>query len=157
MIPSSPVNCNIRQSSQHYISSIDTTPSSQLTKMIQPLESWTIKTLINFKQRFQFSIIPYLSFLVLFVMLQRILFSTSDPFLKIIDVMRVMKKHQLIFSRLFRLKHLKMLVEIVALNEGMSHFYSFCFHGMLFAEVIVCYCIVVEIAYLTHMMYIKIF
>ena len=43
-----------------------------------------------------------------------------------------------------------MLIELIALDEGMRHFYTFCLHRMLFGEVVVCDGVIIEVAYFSH-------
>jgi len=64
-----------------------------------------------------------------------------------------MKKTKLIFVGFFALKHVKMLAKLIALNETVGHFYSFCFHGMFLTEVVIGDRIVVEIADSAHTVY----
>lgn len=62
-----------------------------------------------------------------------------------------MKKYKFFFGGLFALKHCEVLTEIIALNEGMSHFNAFGFHGMLLTEVVVGYRVIIEVAHFPHL------
>ena len=86
MIPPSPIDSNIRNASEHDISSIDATPGSKLTEMIQALKARTIERLVDLKQCFQLRIIPNLPLLIIFISTNDLIFFPSDPILQIVNV-----------------------------------------------------------------------
>ena len=150
MVASSPIHSNVRYTSENDISSINAASSSQLTKMIEPLEARTIKRLIDLKQGPQLRIIPDLPLLIILISANNLILLASDPILQIINISRMMKQIKLIFRCFLRLKHGEIVTKFIILDERMSHFYPLCFHWMFLTEMIVCYWIIVDIAYFTH-------
>lgn len=53
-------------------------------------------------------------------------------------------------GRLFTLKHVEVGRELIGLDEAVDHFDSFGFHGMLFAEVVMGDCFVINVSRFAH-------
>lgn len=138
VVTSSPVDCHVRYTRQNYVSSIDASTRGQLAEMIKSLETRTVKRLVDFEQSFQFIIIPDPPPLIIFEGTNNFFLLSSNPFLKIINICRMMKQIKLLLRCFLRLKHVEILTEIIILNERMCHFDSFSFHRMLLTEMIIC-------------------
>jgi hypothetical protein len=150
MIASNPVDGDVRDSCNYYVSSIDASSDCQLAKVVEPVESGTIEALVNFEQRSKLRIIPNFFLLILLILSDNLIFFSSDPLLKVVDVGRVMEHAQLLARGLFTLKHVEMLIEPVALDETVRHFDPPSFHGVFLAKVIVCNGIIVQVGHFSH-------
>jgi hypothetical protein len=64
-----------------------------------------------------------------------------------------MKGLELMPGGLTALEHVKIGTKVVGLNEGMSHFDAFSFHGVLFGKVIVGDGVVIEVGDFFHFCY----
>lgn len=80
MIASRPVDSNIWDASQNYISCIYTPTSCKLAEMIQALKSRAIKALIDFEKRFQFYIVSDFPFFFIFITVDNLIFLSCNPF-----------------------------------------------------------------------------
>ena len=138
VIASSPVDCHVRYTRQDYVSSIDAPTRSQLAEMVKSLEPGTVERLVDFEQSFQFVIIPDPPPLIIFEGTNNFLLLASNPFLKIINIGRMMKQIKFLLGCFLRLEHVQVLTQIIILNEGMCHFDPFSFHWMLLTEMVIC-------------------
>lgn len=150
MVASSPIDGDIRNTSDDDVCGVDAPTRSQLTEVIKPIEAGTIEALIDFKQRLQFRIIPDLALLIFLVLRNDFILLAGDPFLQVLNVGLVMKEAKFFLAGLLTLKHHQMITQLVTLDERMGHFDAFGLHGMLLTEMIIGDGFVIEVAYLSH-------
>ena len=98
-------------------------------------------------------VVPNFSLLVVFVGADNLILFAGDPFLEIVNIVRIMEKVEFVLGCFLGLEHGEVITQIVILDEGVGHFDSEGFHGVFLAEVVIGDRVVVEVAHLTHLIF----
>ena len=134
VITARPVDSYIRYTSKDNVSSVNASSSSKLTKMIEPLKPRTVKRLIDFEESSKFIIIPNFAIIVIFKSTNNLILLTSNPFLQIVNISRMMKQIKFLLIGFLRLEHGQIITKLIILYERMRHLDSLRFHRMLLTQ-----------------------